>query len=136
MCCIASTKPILSGAFRDLQRAGYLTSGLQIILSQGTAEHSIFVGNMQHVQHICLFAQLARSQQLTQLKCRSLSSTTNPHDVNLRKRMQELWPPKPNELDSATLISYFCFSEPTRMLKSTSSSGSSRFKLGCRKPAQ
>lgn len=58
------------------------------------------------------------------------------HEVNLRKRMQELWPPNPKEFDNATLISYFCFSEPTKMLKSTSSSGSSRFRFGCKKPAR
>ena len=55
--------------------------------------------------------------------------------VNLRNRMQELWPPNPKELDSATSMSCFCFSAPTKMLRSTSSSGSSRFKLGCKKPA-
>lgn len=57
-----------------------------------------------------------------------------PHDLYLRNSMQELWPPKPNEFERATLISCCCFSDPTRMLRSTSSSGSSRFRLGCRKP--
>ena len=53
------------------------------------------------------------------------------HGTYFRNSTQELWPPKPNELDRATLISSCCFSDPTKMLVSTSSSGSSMLRLGC-----
>ena len=55
--------------------------------------------------------------------------------LNARKRIEELWPPKPNEFDRATSMSSCCFSGPTRMFVSTPCSGSSRFKFGCTQPA-
>jgi hypothetical protein len=58
-----------------------------------------------------------------------------PHSRNGLNMMHELWPPKPKELDRATLTSTDCASEPHKMDRSTSSSGSSRFKLGCSLPA-
>lgn len=58
------------------------------------------------------------------------------HAWYLRNMRQLLWPPKPKLLDSATSMSAACFSLPTRMFVSASSSGLSRFRLGCRKPAR
>ena len=58
-----------------------------------------------------------------------------PHSTYLRNMMQLLWPPNPKLLDSATSISTACFSLPTTMLRSTASSGVSRLRLGCTKPA-
>lgn len=49
--------------------------------------------------------------------------------------MDELWPPKPKELDSAIFTSSFWLCFPTMTSMSTSSSGSFRFMLGCTSPA-
>ena len=52
------------------------------------------------------------------------------HSLKLRNSTHELWPPKPNELDSATFTSSRCLSAPTITLVSTHSSGSSTFSVG------
>ena len=64
-----------------------------------------------------------------------------PHSLSLPaygeyapKRMHELCPPKPNELESATSTLCLIFSEPTTSSRSTSGSGSVRFRFGCSQP--